>query len=89
MMQEWQNALFISDFDPTKAVILDRGWLQQQADRLGLLMTRITPPTVRGFQWTIYFQKRAARRQAAQFSEDRAPRGVVRAYAGGAPLDNA
>ena len=27
MMQEFQNALYISDFDPTNAVIFDRTWL--------------------------------------------------------------
>jgi SAM-dependent methyltransferase len=89
MMQAYQNTLFISDFDPTNAVIFDRTWLGGATEGLGLVMTRIIPPAVRGFQWTIYLQKQAAHRPAACFPEDIAPAGVVRAYAGGAPLDHA
>jgi SAM-dependent methyltransferase len=90
MMQAFQHALFISTFDPTNAVILDREWLAAETARCGLVMTRIMPPAVRGFQWTIYFQRQAAGRCAASFPEDSAPAGIVRAYAGEIPaLDNA
>lgn len=81
MMQSFQNALFISDFDPTNAVIFDRGWLREEAARAGLAMTRITPPEVRGFQWTIQLEP-AAGRQSVDFPPDTAPEGIVRAYAG-------
>jgi SAM-dependent methyltransferase len=82
MMQSFQNALFISDFDPTNAVIFDRGWLRDETARAGLAMTRITPPVVRGFQWTIQLEKAATGRQSVEFPADTAPEGVVRAYAG-------
>ena len=82
MMQSFQNALFISDFDPTNAVIFDRGWLRDETARAGLAMTRITPPAVRGFQWTIQLEKAATGRQSVDFPPDTAPEGVVRAYAG-------
>lgn len=88
MMQAFQNALLISDFDPTNAVILDRGWLSAEIERLGLVMTHVTPPAVRGFQWTIRLQKQAANRRPVSLPEDRAPVGVVRAYAGEAATDN-
>jgi SAM-dependent methyltransferase len=89
MMQEFQNALFISDFDPTNAVIFDRVWLLGQVERLGLVVTRIAPPAVRGFQWDIRLQKQAPHRTGVDFPEDLAPRGIIRAYAGGEPAGNA
>jgi len=35
MMQEFQNALFINDVDPTNAVIFDREWLRTRPRRPG------------------------------------------------------
>jgi SAM-dependent methyltransferase len=78
MMQAFQNALFISDFDPTNAVLFDRAWLCDRADQLGLTMTRIVPPVIRGYQWTIEFRKAGAGRARVEFPEDRAPYGVAR-----------
>ena len=31
MMQDFQNALYINDVDPTNAVIFDREWLRREA----------------------------------------------------------
>jgi hypothetical protein len=78
MMQEFQNALLINADDPTNAVIFDRGWLEARVAACGLLVTRVVPPAIRGFQWTIEMQKRATGRAAATFPEDRAPRGLAR-----------
>jgi SAM-dependent methyltransferase len=78
MMQEFQNALFISDFDPTNAVIFDRGWLSAEVSRAGLAMTRIAPPAIRGYQWTIHLQRQIEGRFQTEFPEDRAPRGLGR-----------
>jgi SAM-dependent methyltransferase len=78
MMQEFQNALLINATDPTNAVIFDRTWLNAQADRAGLVATRITPPAIRGFQWTIHFERQAPGRVPAAFPEDLAPRGLAR-----------
>lgn len=78
MMQTFQNALFISDFDPTNAVIFDRRWLSSEASRAGLVMSRIVPPAIRGFQWRIHFQKLGEGRHSEAFPEDTAPRGIAR-----------
>jgi SAM-dependent methyltransferase len=78
MMQEFQNALLINPVDPTNAVIFDRGWLSAQAARNNLTMTRITPPAIRGFQWTIHFERQAEGRPPAPFPDDTAPRGIAR-----------
>jgi SAM-dependent methyltransferase len=76
MMQEFQNALMINPVDPTNAVIFDREWLCVLASRFGLVMTRIVPPGIRGYQWIIYMQKRDGAHVA--FPEDRAPHGLAR-----------
>jgi SAM-dependent methyltransferase len=82
MMQEFQNALFINPMYLTNAVIFDRAWLRTQAERVGLVMVRITPPDVRGFQWKVVFQKAAPGRRSVEFPEDRAPDGIVRPFGG-------
>jgi SAM-dependent methyltransferase len=78
MMQEFQNALFINDRDPTNAVIFDRDWLSRQVSGADLVMTRIIPPSIRGFQWTIHLERRQEGRVPAAFPEDVAPRGIAR-----------
>lgn len=78
MMQEFQNALFINALDPTNAVIVDRGWLSTQISSAGLAMTRITPPGIRGFQWTIHLEPEREDRIPLTFPEDDAPRGLAR-----------
>lgn len=59
MMQEFQHALYISDFDPTNAVIFDRQWLEQTIASAGLTIESRTEPAVRGHQWAMHL--RAAR----------------------------
>ncbi len=54
MMQDFQNALYISDFDPTNAVIFDRGWLDRALSTAGLRIAHETPPIVQGHQWTMH-----------------------------------
>lgn len=79
MMQDFQNALFINVPDPTNAVIFDRDWLRARVADAGLVMTGITAPTIRGFQWTIRLERREAATVAeATFPEDLAPRGLAR-----------
>jgi SAM-dependent methyltransferase len=60
MMQDSQNALYISDFDPTNAVIFDRGWLQRAVGEAGLRIVSEIPPLVPGHQWAIHLQKAIA-----------------------------
>ena len=57
MMQEFQNALYISDFDPTNAVIFDRRWLEQTIANAGLAIESRTEPTVRGHQWSMLLRR--------------------------------
>jgi SAM-dependent methyltransferase len=82
MMQAFQNALFISDFDPTNAVLFDRTWLAERVEQLGLTITRIVPPVIRGYQWTIELQRASDGRTRAEFPDDRAPYGLARPPAG-------
>jgi SAM-dependent methyltransferase len=79
MMQEFQNALMINATDPTNAVIFDKGWVTAQAAAAGLVITHVKPPGIRGFQWTIYFERLTEGRVAVEFPEDLAPRGIARA----------
>jgi len=57
MMQEFQNALYISDFDPTNAVIFDRTWLAGALSAAGLEVLSQTAPLVRGHQWMMRLKK--------------------------------
>jgi hypothetical protein len=78
MMQEFQNALFINDVDPTNAVIFDKSWLRGTADRAGLTLACIVPPAIRGFQWKIYMKKTGPGATHAEFPPDLAVRGLQR-----------
>jgi SAM-dependent methyltransferase len=82
MMQEFQNALFINHLYPTNAVIFDRAWLTAVTGRLGLAMTHIVAPALRGYQWTVHLEHQTTARRSVPFPEDAAGRGIVRAYAG-------
>jgi SAM-dependent methyltransferase len=75
MMQDFQNALFINDVDPTNAVIFDRGWLRRTAAEAGLTITRITPPRVRGFWWELFMTPARAGVEEADWPADLAPAG--------------
>jgi len=82
MMQAFQNTLYISDFDPTNAVLFAREWLCEQAAAAGLAITRIVPPAIRGFQWVIELRKDASDRPHVEFPADLAPYGLARPPAG-------
>ena len=53
MMQDFQNALYINDLNPTNAVIFDRLWLLEVTRRHGLAIVAASPPEVRGYHWRI------------------------------------
>jgi SAM-dependent methyltransferase len=53
MLQEFQHALYINLQDPTNAVIFDRPWIRAMAAEAGLVMTKITPPPIRGYHWQV------------------------------------
>ena len=54
MMQDFQNALYINEYDVTNATIFDRIWLELSFARLGLRVIRAEPPAIRGFQWLLH-----------------------------------
>jgi hypothetical protein len=51
MMQDFPQALYINDVDPTNAVIFDSEWLIRSLDERGLRVRASTVPQVRGYQW--------------------------------------
>jgi SAM-dependent methyltransferase len=53
MMQDFQNALYINDSDPTNAVIFDRAWLLAALDMRDLRIRDVRPPSVRGYHWEL------------------------------------
>ena len=75
MMQDFQNALFINESDPSNAVIFDRGWLRETARDAGLTITRASPPEVKGFQWCIEMRPHATGEQEVALPADTAPIG--------------
>lgn len=74
MMQPFQNALFINETDPSNAVIFDRAWVRETARGLGLVITWVVPPEVRGFQWYLVM-RRAGVGTEVGLPEDTAPLG--------------
>lgn len=50
MMQDFQNALYINDADPTNAVIFDKKWLLDELTANGLYLRDARKPGARGFQ---------------------------------------
>ena len=75
MMQEFQNALFINDTDPTNAVIFDREWLRTAISNVGLRILRIVPPEIYGYQWQLWLTPDRPGIADARFPADLAPKG--------------
>jgi hypothetical protein len=78
MMQEFQNALYINPIDPTNAVIFDKHWLRRTAANVGLTISSVTPPTIRGFQWIVLMTPQAAGLPEAEFPPDESDVGLAR-----------
>jgi len=78
MMQEFQNALYINEIDPTNAVIFDRAWVRRSAAEAGLAISFVRPPSVRGFQWIMIMTPRREGVVEVDFPEDTAPVGIMR-----------
>lgn len=57
MMQDFQNALYINESDPSNAVIFDRDWLVGALDRRGMRIRAATPPAIRGFHWMLEIER--------------------------------
>jgi SAM-dependent methyltransferase len=78
MMQDFQNALFINDQDPTNAVIFDRDWLMRTGAEVGLKLVAATTPKIRGYQWVLVMAHASHPRPAIPLPEDDGPIGVNR-----------
>lgn len=79
MLQDFQHALYINRANPTNAVIVDREWLLDEIARCGLSVESATPPSVRGFQWTIDLRHAGPSDRPPTLGPDNAPFGVIRA----------
>ncbi len=53
MMQDFQNAIYINDSDPTNAVIFDGKWLLAELDARELRAGAVRAPAMRGYHWEI------------------------------------
>jgi SAM-dependent methyltransferase len=78
MMQEFQNCLYINPDDLTNATIYDYTFIQQKFTEYGLVIYKIIPPTVRGFQWFLFAAKKETGILKAEFPDDVAPLGIMR-----------
>jgi SAM-dependent methyltransferase len=77
MMQDFQNALFINDIDPTNAVIFDKLWLRATTAKHGLFLQRIVAPEAKGYQWQIWIAPRRPDSVDAEFPPDVAPKAAL------------
>jgi SAM-dependent methyltransferase len=75
MLQDRQAAIYTTQPDVTGAVVYDRDWVVEQTRGLGLTVTHVTAPYIRGFQWEILMRPAAAGVEAVPFPEDDAPLG--------------
>lgn len=53
MMQDFQNALYINDWDPSNAVIFDGEWLLASLDARELRIEAARAPSIRGYHWEL------------------------------------
>jgi SAM-dependent methyltransferase len=77
VMQEFQNALYINDVDPTNAVYFDREFVSNLFTAVGLQIVKVLPPCIRGFQYFVYARKSASPVQP-EWPRDDAPLGIHR-----------
>ncbi len=75
VLQPHMNALFVSDADPAHAVLYDRNWLVGITGRLGMRLTHVVPPSIRGFQWLLTFQPASRGNPEIALPADEAPFG--------------
>lgn len=60
MMFDFEVCLYISEADPTNAVIYDWRWFLEAVRAAGLRVKLVVPPVNRGEQWDVFLEKRAA-----------------------------
>jgi SAM-dependent methyltransferase len=76
MMDESQNALYVSYVDPSAAVIIDRKWVRDSAREVGLRIYQALPPGIRGHQWLLLMTRRSDLPEV-DLPPDMAPRGMI------------
>ena len=74
-MPDDYSALYVNYEDPSAAVVFDRSWVQAMAAKCSLVICGVTPPQVRGHQWTLQMQTQASGAKWAEWPADDAPIG--------------
>lgn len=74
-LPETHNALYVDYVDPTAAVLYDRSWVEHLASQLGMVISYVEAPKVRGHQWTLLMQPASSGASQAQWPDDNAPIG--------------
>ena len=75
MMQDFQNALYINEVDPTNAVVFDTNWLLGVIAEQGLVVASAVPPEIRGYQWVLRLAPAGPGRESVPLPPDDAPVG--------------
>ena len=76
-LQSFQHALYCNLDDPTNAVVYDKDYVRTIMSEAGFGIEHISPPSVRGFQWTLESVK--GRASHVPYPPDLAAPGVMRA----------
>jgi len=82
MMQDFQNCLYINEKDVTNATIYDYRFIAKKYSDNGMTIYNIIPPGIRGHQWVLLASATGSVSEEAEFPEDLAPKGIVRAPCG-------
>ncbi|MGH7540412.1 MAG: class I SAM-dependent methyltransferase, partial [Gemmatimonadota bacterium] len=77
VLQAHHNALYVSDLDPSAAVLFDREWVRERCRANGLVIYRAIPPAVRGYQWILLMARVEAGVPEAELPPDLAQKGTV------------
>jgi SAM-dependent methyltransferase len=75
MMPDQLNAVYINEVDLSSAVLFHRPWVVALAESVGLTVTGVIPPEIRGFHWLVRLSRSRPGLQAVEFPEDTAPAG--------------
>ena len=75
MLQDSQAAIYTTEPDLTGAVIYDRDRAVERTRGLGLIVTHVIPPHIRGFQWNVLMRPTNPGIVETPFPEDTAAEG--------------
>lgn len=75
MMQGFQNASYINEYDPANAVVYDREWLVRSVQSVGLVIVGAKRPLVRGFHWHLLMKPLSNGTGSVELGPDLAPFG--------------